>query len=162
MVNSGSFLVAEEGEIEVRVGTGFGVGGVTLIVKVWEFDSPPPGVGLNTVIGKVPSEVMSEEGMVAVRVVEFTNVVVRSEPLNFTTEEDMNSVPETVIVNSESPTVFPVGSMLVVVGTGLFTVNVWASEVPPPGVGLNTVIEKVPAAVKSEAGMVAVSWVELT
>ena len=138
------------------------MGGVTLIVKVWEFDSPPPGVGLNTVIGKTPSEAMSEAGMAAVRVVEFTNVVVRSEPLNLTTEEDMNSVPETVIVNSESPTVFPVGSMLVVVGTGLFTVNVWASEVPPPGVGLNTVIEKVPAAVKSEAGMVAVSWVELT
>ncbi|HAM95774.1 TPA: hypothetical protein DCP81_02410, partial [Candidatus Azambacteria bacterium] len=131
-------------------------------MKVWEFDSPPPGVGLNTVIGKVPSEAMSEAGMAAVRVVEFTNVVVRSEPLNLTTEEDMNSVPETVMVNSESPTVFPVGSMLVVVGTGLFTVNVWASEVPPPGVGLNTVIKKVPAAVKSEAGMVAVSWVELT
>jgi len=47
----------------------------------------------------------------------------------------------------------------VVVGTGLsgtLTVNVWAFEVPPPGVGLKTVMSKVPAVVRSEVRMVAV------
>lgn len=43
----------------------------------------------------------------------------------------------------------------------LFTVNVCAVEVPPPGVGLKTVILNAPAAVKSDAKMEAVSVVEL-
>jgi hypothetical protein len=35
-------------------------------------------------------------------------------------------------------------------------------EVPPPGVGLNTVIEMVPGEVRSEAGTDAVNCVVLT
>ena len=66
-------------------------------------------------------------------------------------------MPFTVIVNCESPTVLEVGEIEVVVGVRLFTVNVCALDVPPPGVGLKTVIEKVPAVVRSETGMVAVS-----
>ena len=42
------------------------------------------------------------------------------------------------------------------------TVKVWALEVPPPGVGLNTVMLWAPATVRSVVGMVAVSWVEET
>ena len=52
--------------------------------------------------------------------------------------------------------------MLVVVGTGLLTVNVNALDVPPPGVGLNTVTDEVPVAAMSVAGIAAVNWVEET
>src|SRR6267142_5878670 len=36
-------------------------------------------------------------------------------------------------------------------------VNVWALDVPPPGAGLNTVTDAVPAVARSVAGMDAVS-----
>jgi hypothetical protein len=39
--------------------------------------------------------------------------------------------------------------MLLVVGTKLFTVNVCALDVPPPGAGFVTVMLNVPALVKS-------------
>ena len=42
------------------------------------------------------------------------------------------------------------------------TVKVWALEVPPPGVGLKTVILWAPEVVKSVVGMDAVTWVEET
>jgi len=88
-----------------------------------------------------------------------------AELLNFTTELEIKLVPLTVRVNPESPTFLEVGSIEVVVGTGLsgtLTVNVWAFEVPPPGVGLKTVMSKVPAVVRSEVRIVAVTRVELT
>ena len=66
-------------------------------------------------------------------------------------------MPFTVIVNSASPTLFEVGEIDVVVGTGLLTVKVWALDVPPPGVGFVTVIENVPAVVRSLVKIVAVS-----
>jgi len=100
--------------------------------------------------------------MVAVIWPEFTNVVSLAEPLNLTTELEMKFVPLTVKVKPESPTVLDAGSIEVVVGAGLLTVNVWAFEVPPPGVGLKTVMSKVPAVVRSEVRMVAVICVELT
>ncbi len=50
--------------------------------------------------------------------------------------------------------------MLVVVGTaGSLTVTVRTAEVPPPGAGLNTVTEPVPAEAISAAVIVAVSCV---
>ena len=85
---------------------------------------PPPGVGLKTAILNVPVTVKSEVKIVAVNCPEFTNVVTRSEPSNLTTEEDMKFVPLTVRVKPVSPTVLLVGEIFVVVGTGLFTVNV--------------------------------------
>ena len=42
------------------------------------------------------------------------------------------------------------------------TVNVWALEVPPPGVWLNTVTEFDPGAAMPLERIVAVSWVGLT
>jgi hypothetical protein len=49
------------------------------------------------------------------------------------------------------------GEMSVRVGTGLLIVKVAALEVPPPGVGLNTVTLTVPPAAMSVAGMAAVN-----
>jgi len=37
------------------------------------------------------------------------------------------------------------GETELVVGMGLFTVSVWALDVPPPGAGFTTVTEWVPA-----------------
>ena len=42
------------------------VSGAEVMVRVREFEVPPPGVGLVTVIEDVPEEAMSEERMVAV------------------------------------------------------------------------------------------------
>ena len=69
-------------------------------------------------------------------------------------------------VKSPPPAVAEEGLRLDTVGTGLTTtgliLKVWAVEVPPPGVGLNTITEAVPAAAISEAGMRAASCVEDT
>ena len=86
-----------------------------------------------------------------------TKEVVLFKPSKRTTELETKFVPLTVIVNSASPAVFEVGDIEVVVGTGLLTVKVWAFEVPPPGVGLKTVILNVPAVVRSLVKIVAVS-----
>ena len=47
-------------------------------------------------------------------------------------------------------------------GTGLVMAKVAALEVPPPGAGLVTVTEAVPALAIFAAGTVTVSWVLLT
>src|SRR6266699_156094 len=144
-----------------RTGVEGAAGGDTT-VKVCAFDIPPPGVGLNTVMLNVPAVVRSVAGIETVNCVELTTVVVLAEPANCTTDVDTKSVPFTVSVNAAAPTILFVGEMLVVVGTGLFTVRTCAFDVPPPGVGLNTVMLNVPAVVRSLARIVAVTCVELT
>jgi len=69
-------------------------------------------------------------------------------------------VPFTVSVKPELPAAVEVGEIDVVVGTGLLMVNVWAADVPPPGAGVTTVTEAVPAVAISVAGTIAVSWAE--
>jgi hypothetical protein len=67
-----------------------------------------------------------------------------------------------VSVNPAPPAVAEVGLRLVVAGTGLLIVKVWALEVPPPGVPFTTVTEAVPAVAMSAAVIAAVTWVEET
>jgi hypothetical protein len=77
----------------------------------------------------------------------------------------MKPLPLTVSVNPAPPAVAEAGLRLVVTGTGLFIaliVKLWALEVPPPGVVLNTVTWAVPTAAISPASIVAVNWVEDT
>jgi hypothetical protein len=133
-------------------------------VSVAEFDVPPPGVGLNTVIVTDPALAMSLASICAVTCVELTTVVVRLLPLALTTEELMKFVPFTVSVNAAPPAVTLDGEMLEMVGTGFdeVTVSVALLEVPPPGVGLNTVIVTDPALAMSLASICAVTCVELT
>ena len=52
--------VFDVGLMDGVVGTGF------FIVKVWEFEVPPPGVELTTVTAAVPAIVMSDERIAAV------------------------------------------------------------------------------------------------
>src|SRR2546429_5724554 len=99
-------------------------------------------------------------GLEAVGGVGMMKVVVRAEPLKFTAELE-TKLPFTVSVKAASVTDLLVGEMLVVVGVTLFTVNVCALDVPPPGTGFVTVMLDVPAVVRSLAGMEAVSCAEL-
>ena len=69
----------------------------------------------------------------------------------------MKSVPFTVSVKAAAPVVLVVGEMLVSVGTGLLIAN-WAGiAVPPPGVGLKTVMFAMPVAAISAAAICAVN-----
>jgi len=84
---------------------------------------------------------------------------VRFEPFQRTVEPVTKPVPFTVSVNAVPPCVRDVGLRLVVVGTGLLIAKIRAFEVPPPGAGVNTVTDAVPAAAMSAAAIEAVSWV---
>ena len=66
-------------------------------------------------------------------------------------------------MNAGPPTVAVLGEMLASDGSAVVvTVKVSAVEVPPPGVGVKTVTDNVPAEAMSDAGIVAVSCVLLT
>jgi len=152
-VASPTFLLA--GEMVVVVGTGL------FTVKTCEFEVPPPGAGLVTVMLNVPAVVRSLASIAAVILILLTNVVVRGEPAKLTTEFDTKFVPFTVRVKAPLPTVALAGEMLVVVGPLLFTVRVCALDVAPPGAGFVTVMLNVPPVVRSLAGIAAVNCVAL-
>lgn len=105
---------------------------------------------------------MSAADIVAVNVVAEIYVVVRFAPFQRTTEPGKKLVPMTVSVNAGPPAVAVAGLKVVVVGTGLFSAKVRAVDVPPPGVGLNTVTDAVPALAISVAVIAAVKRVEET
>jgi len=83
-------------------------------------------------------------------------------PLMFTVELLTKFVPFTVRANAPEPAITVEGCSEAAVGVGLLMVSVRALDVPPPGVGLVTVMEAVPAAAMSPAKIAAVSWVALT
>ena len=148
--------VAPFGLSEVIVGAG-------LFTVNAEFpDVPPPGVGLVTVTLKVPAVAMSPAVIAAVTCVALTKVVVLAAPLKFTTELETKLVPFTVSVNAALPLVAFEGESVVIAGTGLFTANGEAVDVPPPGAGLVTVTLTDPAAAMSAAVIEAVNCVALT
>ena len=91
-----------------------------------------------------------------------TNVVLRLEPFTFTTEPETKLLPLRVNVNAALPALTFAGEILESEGDGLLIASVKAPEVPPPGAGLATVIERVPAEAISPADTPAVSWVLLT
>jgi hypothetical protein len=138
------------------------VGPPTVTGKLCALDVPPPGVGFATVIEAVVAAAMSAAVMAAVSCVALTNVVVRSAPFQRTFEPLTKLAPATVRVKAGPPTVALDGDSDVSVGDGFPIENVRAAEVPPPGVGLFTVIDAEPAAVMSAAVMAAVSCVALT
>ena len=77
--------------------------------------------------------------------------------MTWTTDPETKFEPVAVKVEAGPPAVAELGEMAVSTGSGGVTVKVTAAEVPPPGVGLKTVMDSVPAEAMSDAGMAAVS-----
>ena len=86
-----------------------------------------------------------------------TKVVLRLDPLTWTTDPLTKFVPFTVRVKARPPAKVVLGEMLVSEGGGLLTTSANAAEAPPPGAGFSTVMESVPAEAISLAGMAALS-----
>jgi hypothetical protein len=130
-----------------------------VMVSVAPADVPPPGAGVLTVMVCVPADPRSAAVSTAVSEVAETYVVVRAEPSTRTTELAVKFVPVAVSTKVSFPTATEVGETLVNVGAGggAIMVNVTLDDVPPPGVGLNTVIAWVPIDVTSLAGIEALS-----
>src|SRR5207248_2409617 len=148
---------------EVIEGTGLLPG--ALMVNGEFPEVPPPGVGVNTVTCAVPDTDMSAALIDACSCAEFTNVVVRLAPLQFTTDRWTNPLPVTVRVKAAPPAVADDGDSELNDGVGLFAtliVNAEFPEVPPPGAGVNTVTCAVPAEVMSAALIDACSCPEFT
>ncbi len=145
----------------VIAGTGLGA----VIVKLWAFDVPPPGAGLDTVTWAVPADAMSAAAITALSWVADTYPVVRLDPFHCTTEPATKPLPFTVSVKAVPPAVADEGLRPLMPGTGLgaaLIVKLWAFDVPPPGAGLVTVTWAVPADAMSAAVIAAVSCVALT
>ena len=155
-VNAVPPAVALVGEIAVSVGPAEAIG------KLRAAEVPPPGAGVTTVTGTLLAVAMSAALMAVVSCVALTNVVVRALPFQFTVEPFTKLVPFTVSVNAAPPAIAPAGLKLVAVGAGLLTEKVSAADVPPPGVGVNTVTGTLPAVAMSATVIAAVSCVELT
>src|SRR5207302_1826184 len=114
----------------------------------------------------VPAVPISAAVMAACSCVVLTYVVARTLPFQFTTEPPLtNPVPFTVRVKAAPPAVTLVGASDVTVGAGVFAGLIGKgklADVPPPGVGFNTVTCAVPAALISTAVMAACNCVALT
>jgi hypothetical protein len=108
----------------MQIFTPVGHSGAGVIVNVsGGVDAPPPGLGLETVTLAVPAVATSLALIAAVTSVELTNVVVRFDPFQRTTDEALKFVPVTSRVKAPVPATVCDGEMAVVVGTGLLTVN---------------------------------------
>jgi hypothetical protein len=130
-------------------------GGGTLIAKFKPFDVPPPGVGFTTVTLAVPTVAISWAEIAACKLVFEAKVVVRALPFHRTSEEATKFVPVTVSVKPASPANTALGPSNTEVGVGLSIAKFSAPEMPPPGVGVETVTMAVPVAATSAAVMAA-------
>ena len=145
-VNVAPPVVALVGDIDVIVGAGL------LIGNVRAPDVPPPGLGLVTVMLAVAALAMSAAGTCAVTCVAATKLVVNAVPFQLTTAPLTKLLPFTVSVNAAPPTKAPAGESDETIGAVLLIVKVRAADVPPPGVGLVTVMLAEPALAISLAG----------
>jgi hypothetical protein len=148
-----ALTTAEAGESELTTGTGFS------IASGVGFERPPPGAGFDTSMVAMPVPIAVKT---AVSCEELTNVVVSGWPPRRTTLTATKPDPVTVRVEG-APTRIVVGERFPIDGTGFSTVRVKAGEeVPPPGLGLLTVIAWFTAVDTSAAATVALTWVGLT
>jgi hypothetical protein len=154
-VKLGPPAVVLEGLRLVIPGTGL------LIVKVSVLEVPPPAPGLNAATDAVPAVAISAAVIDALSRFAFMKVVNRSDPFHRTTEVGIKFDPLTVRLKPAPPAVALDGLRLVRTGTPDLIVKVNALEVPPPGVGLNTVTDADPTAAMSAAVMEAVNWLAL-
>jgi len=136
--------------------------GLEMIANDKAPESPPPGVGLNTVTVAVPEVLRSAAVIAAVNCAELTYVVARFDPFHCTCDDGRNAVPVTLSVNPPEPATAAVGAMTVADGAGFPIVKLRLADVPPPGAGLLTVTAAIPALARSVAVTAAVNCVELT
>src|SRR5262249_27447402 len=127
------------------------------------FDEPPPGAGLKTVTCAVPALATSLAGICAVNCVALTKAVCRSAPFQRTIAPLTKLVPVTVKLKAALPACAAFGFELASggVGLGCVIVKVAGLDEPPPGAGLRTTMETVPALATSLAGTWIVSVVAL-
>jgi hypothetical protein len=154
-VNAPELIAAADGWMPDRTGAGLAV-----IAKDNPAEVPPPGVALITVTVAVAAAATSVAVIAAVSCVALTYVVVRLLPFHSTCDAAMNPLPLTVSENAADPAAAVSGAIEAIAGAGLLTLNVAAAELPPPGVGVITVTDAVPAAAKSAAVIVAISCVD--
>lgn len=109
--------VAPVGESELAVGMGLLAG--ALMVKDSAVEVPPPGAGLTTVTGAVPTAVISAARMAAVNWLALTKVVTRLDPFHWTVAPFTKFEPFTVSVKFAPPAVALDGEREVSVGIGL-------------------------------------------
>lgn len=143
------------GAKEVIVGTGLFA---AEILKLMEFDVPPPGAGFVTETVGVPTAATSAAEIAAVSCVALPKVVVRAVPLKFTVAPLTKFAPVIVKVNAPEPAVAPVGESAEIDGTGLpvpvpVIVNVMPFDGEPPG--FVSVTNGVPGLVTSAALTIA-------
>ena len=155
-VKAGPPALVLGGDSDAMLGAGL------LTVKLEAALVPPPGAGLTTVTRAICPCAMSLAGMAAFNCVALTTVVFRAAPIHITSELETNFLPFTVSVNAAPPAVTLEGESEEIAGTGLLIEKVSAAEVPPPGEGLNTTTDAVPAVDMSAALIAAVSFVLLT
>jgi hypothetical protein len=140
---------AELGFKDATVGEGLPM------VKVSPLEVPPPGVGVETVTVAVPLTAMSAVVIAACKLVLETKVVERVLPFHWTVDVGMKFVPVTVNVKPAPPATAELGFKDATVGEGLPMVKVSPLEVPPPGVGVETVTVAVPLTAMSAVVMAA-------
>ena len=81
----------------------------------------------------------------------FTKLVIRGAPFHRTSDPFTKLNPFTINMNCGSVVRALVGDMEFRTGTGLLMVKDCGAEVPPPGVGLETVTKAVPATAMSRS-----------
>jgi hypothetical protein len=128
-----------------------------LMGRLKALEVPPPGGGFTTVTEAEPGEAISAGVIWVVREVAETKVVESVFPFQAICEEALKFVPVTERVNATTLAATEVGESAVRVGAGLSMVKLEALEVPPPGAGLMTVMEAVPAEAISVAVIGVVS-----
>ena len=143
---------------ELMTGTGSEAGVVSV-----KFEAAEVVVELDTVTAAVPAipgKAVSEAEIVAVSCVALTNVVGRGDPFQFTTSPFTKSVPFTISGRSAVPQYgVEDGTSPVMVGATIE--NAIPLDVPPPGVGVDTLTWAVPTEAISAAEIAALSCVAL-
>jgi len=123
-------------------------------------DVPPPGVGVDTVSKEFPTVAKLDVATTADISVADPKLVFNGWPFKLITEETTKPAPVTTTVTFGDAATTVEGETAAIVGAGLRTSKFNEVDVPPPGLGLETVIESLAFAVaKLAAGMMAVSWV---
>ena len=124
----------------------FGTGFVTFNDTILEV--PPFGGGLITVIWTFPAVAMSAAEIGALREVASINEVVRMLPFTDTSDCETKFLPSMVNEIPAPPVKTPEGESELISGSGLgaaLITNVAARVFPPPGEGVETMIDAEPA-----------------